>query len=106
MKFGIIISTNDPETVWNAFRFGVTSLKARHEAKVFLYGRGVESEGVKSKFNIREQISLFCDNGGKILACESCLKIRPKTESKVCMIGHQKDLLEMVTDSDKILTFG
>lgn len=35
MKFGIVISTNEPEVVWNAFRFGVTSLKADHEVKVF-----------------------------------------------------------------------
>ena len=96
MKFGIIISTNEAEVVWNAFRFGVTSLKAGHKVRVFLYGAGVESEGIKSEFNIKEQISLFYDNGGKILACESCLLMRPKTKSKVCMIGHQKDLLELV----------
>mgnify|MGYP001618772429 CR=1 FL=1 len=106
MKIGIIISTNDPETVWNAFRFGVTSLKASHKVKVFLYGKGVESEGIKSEFNIKEQVGLFCDNGGKILACESCLKMRPNSESKVCVVGHQKDLLEIVEKSDKILTFG
>ncbi len=106
MKLGIIINTNDPETVWNAFRFGVTSVKAGHEVRVFLYGKGVESEEIKSEFNIREQISFFYDNGGKILACESCLKMRQKTGSKVCVIGHQKDLLEMVEKFDKILTFG
>ena len=106
MKLGIIISTNEPETVWNAFRFGVTSLKARHEVRVFLYGKGVESEGIKSEFNIREQIDLFSDNGGKILACESCLKMRSKKESKLCAVGHQKDLLEVVEESDKVLTFG
>jgi uncharacterized protein involved in oxidation of intracellular sulfur len=36
MKIGIIINTNEPETVWNAFRFGVTSLLMEHEVKVFL----------------------------------------------------------------------
>ncbi len=30
MKFGIIINKNEPETVWNAFRFGVTSLLMEH----------------------------------------------------------------------------
>ncbi len=35
MKFGIIINTNDPETVWNAFRFGVTSLLMEHEVTKF-----------------------------------------------------------------------
>ena len=106
MKIGIIVNTNEPETVWNAFRFGVTSLKAGHAVRMFLYGKGVESEGIKSEFKIREQISLFCYNGGKILACESCLKMRQNTGSKVCVVGHQKDLLEIVEESDKILTFG
>src|SRR3989338_4821729 len=106
MRIGIILNINEPETVWNAFRLGVTLLKAGHKVRVFLYGKGVESEGIKSEFNIREQISLFCDTGGKILACESCLKMRQKTESKTCLIGHQKDLLEMVEESDKVLTFG
>jgi len=38
MKFGIIINTNEPETVWNAFRFGTTSLLMEHEVKVFSPG--------------------------------------------------------------------
>ena len=56
--------------------------------------------------DIKEQIKLFYDNEGKILACESCLKMRQNTGSKVCVVGHQKDLLEIVEESDKILTFG
>jgi hypothetical protein len=61
MKIGIIINTNEPETVWNAFRFGVTSLLMEHEVKVFLLGKGVESESIKDeKFNVQEQIGLFC----------------------------------------------
>lgn len=44
MKFGIVINTNEPETVWNAFRFGVKALEKGHSAAVFLLGKGVESE--------------------------------------------------------------
>ena len=51
MKIGMIINTNDPETVWNAFRFGVTSLLMEHEVKVFLLGKGVESENIKDENN-------------------------------------------------------
>ncbi|MBF8304237.1 MAG: hypothetical protein HW399_612, partial [Dehalococcoidia bacterium] len=43
MKFGIIISTNEPETVWNAFRFAVTAQRKKHTVKVFLLGKGVEA---------------------------------------------------------------
>ena len=60
MKIGIIINTNEPETVWNAFRFGTTSLLMEHEVKVFLLGKGVESENIQDeKFNVQEQIGLF-----------------------------------------------
>ncbi|MDO8339416.1 MAG: hypothetical protein Q7T16_02050 [Candidatus Burarchaeum sp.] len=41
MKIGIVIGTNEPEVVWNAFRFGNVSLKAGHEVKVFLLNKGV-----------------------------------------------------------------
>src|SRR3989344_7884388 len=100
MKIGIILNTNDPEIVWNAFRFGITALKSNHIVKMFLYNKGVESVKIKSKFNIKEQIELFLENKGEILACESCLKLR-KIVNNICKIGHQKDLLKIVEESDK-----
>src|SRR3989338_1838090 len=107
MKLGIIISTNESEVVWNAFRFGITSLKANHEVKIFLINKGVELEDIKDeKYNVKEQAGLFIENKGKILACETCLKSRQKEGSNVCPISTIKDLLKLVEESDKILTFG
>jgi len=107
MKFGIVISTNEPEIVWNAFRFGVTSLKADHEVKVFLLNKGVEAEGIKDeKYNVKEQIDSFVENKGQILACGTCLKSRQKEGTDVCPISTMMDLLILVEESDKILTFG
>ncbi len=106
MKLGIIISTNEPESVWNAFRFGNTSLKANHEAKIFLINKGVEIEDIKNdKYNIKEQVDLFSRGKGQILACETCLKSREKI-TKVCPVSTMKDLLKLVEESDKIVTFG
>ena len=88
MKTGIIINTNEPETVWNAFRFGTTSLLNNHEVKIFLLGSGVESENIRDdKFNIQEQIQLFVENNGKIFACGTCLKIRQMQGSEVCPVA-------------------
>ena len=42
MKVGIVISQTDPETVWNAFRFGNFSIKKGHSVRTFLIGKGVE----------------------------------------------------------------
>lgn len=107
MKIGIVISTNEPEVVWNAFRFGVTSLKADHEVKVFLINKGVEVESIKDeKYDVEEQIGSFIENKGQIWACGTCLKSREKEGSKVCPISTMKDLLKLVEESDKILTFG
>lgn len=107
MKIGIVIGTNEPEVVWNTFRFGVTSLKANHGVKVFLINKGVEVEDIKDKnYDIEEQIDLFIGNKGQILACGTCLKSRSKEGTNVCPISTMKDLLKLVEESDKVLTFG
>ncbi len=49
MKIGIIIYSNDPETVWNAFRLGNYAIKEGDEVKAFLSGKGVESESIDMK---------------------------------------------------------
>ena len=106
MKIGIIISTNEPEVVWNAFRFGVTSLKANHQTKIFLINKGVELEDIKEvKYNLKEQSDLFIQSKGQILACGTCLKSRDKEGSAVCPISTMNDLLKLVEESDKVLTF-
>jgi uncharacterized protein involved in oxidation of intracellular sulfur len=106
MKVGIVIGTNEAEVVWNAFRFGITSLKASHEVKVFLINKGVELEDIKDeKYNIQEQIDSFIENNGQILACGTCLKSRQKEGNNVCPISTMKDLLKLVEESDKVLTF-
>ncbi|MFH0714232.1 MAG: DsrE family protein [Candidatus Diapherotrites archaeon] len=107
MKFGIVLGTNKPEIVWNAFRFGVTALKAGHEVKFFLINNGVEAEEIPDeKFDVKEQIESFTSNKGTILACGTCLETRQKKSSKVCPISTMKDLLKIVEESDKILSFG
>lgn len=106
MKIGNVISTNDPETVWNAFRLGNVALKENHSVKVFLINKGVEAEDIKSeKFNVIEQFHLFIESKGEVLACGTCLKARQK-EGGVCPISTMKDLLRLVEESDKLLTFG
>lgn len=106
MKLGIIIYANEAEIVWNAFRFGNFSLKEGDATKIFLMAKGVEYETLNSeKFNINEQARSFLDNGGKILACGTCLKIRESDGSEMCPISTMKDLYEMVKESDKVISF-
>src|SRR3989338_3075397 len=101
------MGTNEPETVWNAFRFGNSELKENHIVKIFLLNKGVEIEDIKSeKYNISEQTDSFLKNKGQILACGTCLKSREKEGSNVCPISTMKDLLKVVEESDRGLTFG
>lgn len=107
MKIGIVLSTNDPEEVWNAFRFGNVALKENNEVRVFLVNKGVEAEDIKSdRFTVRDQLQSFIENKGELLACGTCMKNRLKEESTFCPIATMKDLLEIVVWSDKLLTFG
>jgi len=46
------------------------------------------------------------NNKGCILACGSYLKIRQKRGSNLCPISIMEDLMKLVENSDKILTFG
>jgi sulfur relay (sulfurtransferase) complex TusBCD TusD component (DsrE family) len=107
MKIGIILSTNDPEEVWNAFRFANVALKGNHAVRVFLVNKGVEAEDIKSeRFLVREQLQVFIDNKGELLACGTCMKNRQKEESNFCPIATLNDMLEIVEWSEKLVTFG
>ena len=107
LKIGIVLSTNDPEEVWNAFRFGSVALKENHSVRVFLVNQGVEAEDIKSeRFPVKEQLQSFVENKGELLACGTCMKNRQKQESNFCPIATMNDLLNIVEWSDRLLAFG
>ena len=106
MKLGIVVYSTDPETVWNAFRLGVFSLKQGDTVSVFLLAKGVECEKLNTdKFNVTEQMQSLVDGGGNILACGTCLKLRGSSGSELCPLSTMKDLYELIRDSDKVVTF-
>ena len=107
MKLGIVLNTNEPETVWNAFRLGVVALDEKHAVKLFLLGKGVECESIKdTKFDVQKMINVFNKRNGELLACGTCLKMRGKEESAMCPVSTMEDLLKLIEESDKVLTFG
>ena len=108
MKIGIILNTNEAETVWNCFRFGNEALAKSHSVKIFLLGKGVEAENIKNdKFPFLEgTIKKFLKNKGIILACGTCLKIRGTEESEICPVSTMEEMLKIVEESDKVVSFG
>ncbi len=107
MNIGIVVSTNDSEEVWNAFRFANVALGKNHTVRVFLVNKGVEAEDIRSeRFPVKEQLQQFIDNKGDLLACGTCMKNRQKQESTFCPIATMNDMLEIVEWAERIVTFG
>lgn len=70
MKLGVVLNSKDPETAFNALRFGVTALASKHDVKLFLLGSGVELESIESgEFDIKKHFNSFLDFDGEILTC-------------------------------------
>jgi peroxiredoxin family protein len=60
MKLGIVIYSNDAETVWNEFRLGNFAVNKGDEVKAFLLAKGVEVASLDSdRFKVTE------DHGGQ-----------------------------------------
>ncbi len=105
MKLGIVVYSSDAETVWNAFRLGVFSLKQGDSVRAFLLARGVECESLHSeKFPVRTEMQAFVDAGGSIEACGTCLKLRNSEGSELCPISTMQDLYQLIRDSDKVVS--
>ena len=106
MKIGVIISSNDPETCWNALRYANFCLEQKDEVKMFFMGKGVEYQKIGTdKFNTAEQAAKFMQAGGRIYACGSCIKSREQEGSEMCPISTMKDMYDLVRESDKVVTF-
>lgn len=106
MKIGVIISSNDAETCWNAIRYANFALGQKDEVKIFFMGKGVEYQEVSTeKFNTVEQADNFLKSGGRIYACGSCIKSREQESSEMCPISTMKDMYEIIKESDKVVTF-
>lgn len=111
MKITVIISSNDAETVWNAFRFAVTSLSYENSVSVFLLGKGVEALTVSTlNYDIQEQLDLFAEHGGSLIGCGVCCESRRDempglVESLACEMGSMQTLYALTADSDQVYTF-
>ena len=106
MKIGVIISSEDAETCWNALRFANFCLSREDEVKIFLTGKGVDYQRISTeKFNTIEQAEKFVQSGGRVYACGTCIRLRNQEGSEMCPVSTMKDMYDIVKESDKIVTF-
>lgn len=103
---GMVIYSNDSETLWNAMRFANFSKNAGDTVTIFLLGKGVELDIlIKTNKDLKEETDLFLDNGGKILGCGTCLSSRNLNEPKICKFSSMEDLYVIIRKNKKIITF-
>ena len=103
---GIVLYSNDAETVWNAFRFANFSLSKGETVTFFLIGKGVEAPVIENEdFDIKQKVADFAENGGQILACGTCLKLRNSDGGEIVTVATLNDLYSIVKSSGVILTF-
>jgi uncharacterized protein involved in oxidation of intracellular sulfur len=58
MKIGIVLSTSEPETVFNVLRLGNYTLTQGDTVRIFLLGKGVELDKIQdNRFNVRQQVN-------------------------------------------------
>ncbi len=106
MKIGLVISSNDAETCWNALRYANYCIGQGDGIKVFFMGKGVEYQKIsENRFNTVKEAQNLIEAGGQIYACGTCMLSRKQDGSEMCPLSTMKDMYEIVKDSDRVVTF-
>ena len=105
-SIGIVIYSNDVETVYNAFRLAAYSQEWDNVVQVYLLGKGVELERLMTENgDVKSKVEEFIDLGGVIMGCQTCFRSREQDGSKICKIACIQDLYDLVKKNQIVLTF-
>jgi uncharacterized protein involved in oxidation of intracellular sulfur len=105
-SIGMVIYSNDVETIWNALRLANYSKTQGDTVHIFLLGKGVEVDNlVKENKDLKDQVDSFLEKGGTILGCGTCLQSRNNNEPEVCKFSSLKDLYQLIRENKIVLTF-
>jgi peroxiredoxin family protein len=103
---GIVISSGDVETVWNALRLAIAAQSKGDTVVVFVISKAVDVfMNDTSKFDILKTSQQFIMKGGDIFTCATCAKMRHTENVQMCTITSIYDLYEIVKRSKKVVTF-
>jgi uncharacterized protein involved in oxidation of intracellular sulfur len=103
---GIVISSGDAETVWNALRLGIAAQSKGDTVVIFVISKAVDVF-IKdtSSFDIPKTSLEFVSKGGDIYTCATCAKRRHTDNVEMCTITSIFDLYEIIKRSKKVVTF-
>jgi uncharacterized protein involved in oxidation of intracellular sulfur len=103
---GIVISSGDAETVWNALRLGIAAQSKGDSVVIFVINKAVDVfMKDTSKFDIPKTSFQFVSNGGDIYTCATCAKNRNTENIEMCTITSIYDLYAILKQSKKSITF-
>ncbi len=105
-SIGIVLYSNDVETVYNAIRLAAYSQEWDNQVQIFLLGKGVELERLMAESkDIKEKVDEFIELGGVIMGCQTCFKSREIDGTKICKVSCIQDLYDLVKKNQIVLTF-
>lgn len=103
---GIVISSGDEETVWNAVRLGIAAQSKGDTAVIFVINKGVDVfMNDSAGYDIPKTIIQFVSKGGNIYTCATCASRRHTDYVQMCTITSVYDLYEIIKRSKKVVTF-
>ncbi len=110
---GIVISSGERETVWNALRLGVAAESKGDSVVIFVISKAVDVfmadtsklANNEKRFDIRQASIDFLSGGGDIYTCATCAKMRNTENVEMCTITSVFDLYEIVRKSRKVIDF-
>jgi len=106
MKIGIILTTKEYETIWNALRVATEAKNRKHEVKVFLMGEAVDLENLThNKFDVMAQISAFISAGGKFIVRGEIPSDINTDEAKTFIYSAMNKCIDVIEWADKIVSF-
>ncbi|MDR1679594.1 MAG: DsrE family protein [Prevotellaceae bacterium] len=103
---GIVITSPDAETVWNAMRLATYAQGQGDQVVLFLLAKGLD--GFQSKdpaYDLETLKDAFVSNGGQIIACATCAQQRGTEEIGMCTIASMADLYQIINRSKKVVSF-
>ncbi|MBO7637222.1 MAG: DsrE family protein [Paludibacteraceae bacterium] len=105
-SIGIVLYSNDVETVYNAMRLAAYSQEWDNQVQIFLLGKGVELEKLMNEnADIKQKVDEFIELGGVIMGCQTCFKSRQMDGTKICKVSCIQDLYDLVKKNQIVLTF-
>lgn len=103
---GVVISSNDVETVWNALRLATYAQSKGDKVVLFLVGKGLDGFQTKdSIFALEPLKDEFMGNGGQTIACGTCAQKRGTDDIGMCTIASLADLYYIIDRSKKVISF-